>query len=336
MAKAPSLMASHSVIRTADLDDARDQVARVFCSHRLTLLAGPGRLDLTLNRYQPGSIGLNYVDYGAGVRIQPGELGSFHLVQIPLQGVARVRCGAAQVDSTPTLAAVPNATEDVDMLWQEGTPQLVVYLPRTKVEEAVESLTGRRHRAPVRFSLGMDMTTAPARAWRALVDGLLVDAQAAGPVLHRDARAQLEDLIVLTLVGGHASNYTDQIHCGAELPAPRAIRRAMELCDHAQDEPLTVSMMARSVGVSVRSLQDGFRRYVGMSPAHYLREVRLRSVHRDLSDPEAPPSTVAEVAHRWGFTHLGRFAAAYHHRYGERPSDTLRAASGGHAMDRTA
>jgi AraC-like DNA-binding protein len=37
--------------------------------------------------------------------------------------------------------------------------------------------------------------------------------------------------------------------------------------------------------------------------------------------------TVAAVAHRWGFAHLGRFASAYRCRFGEPPSDTLRRAS---------
>jgi AraC-like DNA-binding protein len=36
--------------------------------------------------------------------------------------------------------------------------------------------------------------------------------------------------------------------------------------------------------------------------------------------------SVAEVAARWGFSHLGRFAAAYRKRYGESPSHTLREA----------
>ena len=38
--------------------------------------------------------------------------------------------------------------------------------------------------------------------------------------------------------------------------------------------------------------------------------------------------TVTAVSARWGFTHHGRFAAAYAARFGERPSDTLRASTG--------
>jgi AraC-like DNA-binding protein len=37
--------------------------------------------------------------------------------------------------------------------------------------------------------------------------------------------------------------------------------------------------------------------------------------------------TVADVAFRWGFNHLGRFAAFYRTRYGVPPSRTLRDAT---------
>ena len=35
--------------------------------------------------------------------------------------------------------------------------------------------------------------------------------------------------------------------------------------------------------------------------------------------------TVAAVAYRWGFAHLGRFAAVYRSRFGVTPSEDLKA-----------
>ena len=54
------------------------------------------------------------------------------------------------------------------------------------------------------------------------------------------------------------------------------------------------------------------------------RPGRRRHGHEDraASDPARRP-TVADVAYRWGFTHLGRFAQDYRTRYGESPSQTL-------------
>jgi len=54
----------------------------------------------------------------------------------------------------------------------------------------------------------------------------------------------------------------------------------------------------------------------------YLRHVRLARAHHDLRHGDV--HTVAEAAHRWGFTHLGRFAVLYQARYGAAPSETLR------------
>lgn len=67
---------------------------------------------------------------------------------------------------------------------------------------------------------------------------------------------------------------------------------------------------------------------LGMPPMQYLRTVRLRGVREELLglDPE-DSTTVAEVATRWGFTHLGRFAQYYRARYGEPPSPTRRGPS---------
>jgi transcriptional regulator GlxA family with amidase domain len=89
---------------------------------------------------------------------------------------------------------------------------------------------------------------------------------------------------------------------------------------HAEPEyAFTPSILARIAGVSVRTLQQGFRDHIGMSPTAYLRRVRLARAHDQLQRGEG---TVAEVAYRWGFTHLGRFATAYASVYGVTPSST--------------
>lgn len=55
----------------------------------------------------------------------------------------------------------------------------------------------------------------------------------------------------------------------------------------------------------------------------YVRAVRLARVHDELRTSEPGLTTVTTIAQRWGFFHLGRFAAAYRARYHTTPSDTL-------------
>jgi transcriptional regulator GlxA family with amidase domain len=86
-----------------------------------------------------------------------------------------------------------------------------------------------------------------------------------------------------------------------------------------------VAELAAEVSLSVRSLQEGFRRSLDSSPMAYLRHLRLEKVHEELATAAPGMASITEVAARWGFVHLGRFAAAYRSEYAERPSDTMRA-----------
>jgi AraC-like DNA-binding protein len=46
-------------------------------------------------------------------------------------------------------------------------------------------------------------------------------------------------------------------------------------------------------------------------------------VRTDLRLADPVRTTVADAARAWGFSHLGRFSAAYAARFGEYPSETL-------------
>jgi len=87
--------------------------------------------------------------------------------------------------------------------------------------------------------------------------------------------------------------------------------------------PIRTEDVAAAAGMSLRSLQSAFRREFDVTPADYLRAVRLDRVRDDLRDADPGRTTVGDVARRWGFGHLGRFAAGYSRRFGEYPSATL-------------
>lgn len=77
------------------------------------------------------------------------------------------------------------------------------------------------------------------------------------------------------------------------------------------------------VGVSERTLQYAFREYVGMSPVAYLRRCRLNRARSVLKASDPRTTTVTQVAMRFGFLHLGRFAADYGQLFHQPPSATL-------------
>ncbi|MDX3764032.1 helix-turn-helix domain-containing protein [Streptomyces sp. AK02-04a] len=78
--------------------------------------------------------------------------------------------------------------------------------------------------------------------------------------------------------------------------------------------------MAAAAHVTIRSLQYAFRRHLNTTPLAHLRRVRLSRAHEELleADPFSD-TTVMDIATRWGFFHMGRFAALYRDTYGRTP-----------------
>jgi AraC-like DNA-binding protein len=95
---------------------------------------------------------------------------------------------------------------------------------------------------------------------------------------------------------------------------------------HATLAPLQTSAwhMAQVAGVSQKTLEVAFRECIGMTPGKYLTLIRMNGVHRDLSRLERSATSITQVSLSWGFTHPGRFAAAYCELFGQLPSKTLK------------
>lgn len=97
----------------------------------------------------------------------------------------------------------------------------------------------------------------------------------------------------------------------------------LQVIDDDGESQLTIVEVSRTLDVSMRSLYDICHRYLGMGPKRYMRTRRLRLVHQALVNADAA-TLVTDVAIRYGFYELGRFAGGYHKVFGELPSVTLR------------
>lgn len=119
------------------------------------------------------------------------------------------------------------------------------------------------------------------------------------------------------------------LHGSFDAPPPpssvraRTVRRALEVMEARRAEPLRIQELCKSVGVSWRTLDYAFRERFQMTPKQYLQASRLAGARRDLVSRDRSIN-VTDAATRWGFWHLGQFAADYRAMFGELPSQTLR------------
>lgn len=315
----------YPVLHSHDLDEVRELGGRLFAPHRLELFDHTEPLDALLNAVRIGEITIGYVRYGPRVRITVPDMADSYQVNIPVAGCMEISDGRQTITSGIFRPAVLIPGTGYVGQWTVGCTQLAVNITRAGLETELEHQLGRPIRGPVRFDFGIDLAEPLSQSWLATVRLAVAEIDRPHSVLlHPRTASHLERILTSGVLLGAHHNYSAALAEPQPPPGPTAVRRAIETIEERVDQPLTVAEVADAVGVSVRSLQEGFRRHVGISPMAYLRDLRLAGAHRSLSAASPDSTTVTTVAYRWGFTHLGRFAAAYHRKYGVPPSRTLR------------
>jgi AraC-like DNA-binding protein len=319
----------HPVATTSDLDEARAAMESVFLPLKMRL-RGPSRdkrLQMVLNAVPVGGATVGYATFGRDVHVETVEAENYH-INIPRSGATQSRTGRlTPVQSTADRAAIFMPDLPADIAWDGDCGQICVMIPRQTVHLELETMLDRPVTKPIEFATAMELTSDPGKAF---TDALhLVERQSEGAdslLGHPLAAENIERLLVDSLLLAQPHNYTDALSGPRRPAAPPAVQQAIELIRDCPEQPWTTATLARRVAVSARSLQEGFQRCVGVPPMRYLREVRLNYVHDELAAATANSVSVSQVAGRWGFLYLGRFAAAYREKFGETPSQTLRRA----------
>lgn len=134
------------------------------------------------------------------------------------------------------------------------------------------------------------------------------------------ALAEMEDALVSLLAFAASAPGFD----AATRPAQSTLRRAEDFLMQHLTRPVTRPELAAAAGVSIRTVSRGFHERYGIGPLAWLKLRRLEAAQRELRSMAPGETSVTEVALRYGFEHLGRFAADYRRRFGETPSATLR------------
>jgi AraC-like DNA-binding protein len=98
------------------------------------------------------------------------------------------------------------------------------------------------------------------------------------------------------------------------------LHQARAILTRQLEHPPLLNDLAMQVGISDRTLRRGFRELFGTTVVGYLTQQRMQYAHQLLQSRQG---TVAEVARRVGYGHLGHFAAAFKRQFGVTPKKCL-------------
>jgi AraC-like DNA-binding protein len=323
-AAAPGDADAQPLLVTKDLDEARHYITDVYIPHDLETRDGR-ILDFRLRYLASERLTVGHLVYGADAELLVPPMRDCYHMNLTLSGSTMVsqrgRWASTEAGRSGVLF---NPTDAFTVRWSPDAVQYAVKLPRRSVESHLAKLIHRPVEQPIAFDLGFDLSSPTGQSLLSSVHFLRRElARPGGLATMPVARDQLESLVLTQLLLTIPNNYADLLRA-PEAPARQShIRRVVELIDAHPERDLTLAELAQAAGTTARALQRGFKDIVGMSPTAYVRAVRLDRVRDELLGG-GPAVSVTDVAMRWGFFHLGRFAQQYKDRFGVLPSQTAR------------
>jgi AraC-like DNA-binding protein len=314
-----------SIARTSSLEEAREAVTRVYLPHDLESNQGE-QLRMTLNAAEAERFTVGFLVYGAPTRLtMPATEVCYH-VNLTTRGrtFADREDGSRAVTAAGSSGLVLLPDQLNTVRWTADAEQLILKVPRSRIESHLADLVGRPVATVIDFQFGFDLSTPRGHSLLAAVEFMARELDRPGGIAEMPlAREQLETFVLTQLALAVPNPYLDELRRPVDAVSPARLKPVIEYMEMNADEPLTPQELARVGCMSVRTLHATFQQELGMSSMAYLRQIRLDHVRTELLHSRGAVR-VTDVAMRWGFLHPSRFAQQYRDRFGELPSDTVK------------
>ena len=191
---------------------------------------------------------------------------------------------------------------------------------RTAMTRRLAELLDQPVLTPIEFSTTFPLAAPGVQGLLHLLNAFL-DPPLAG-LLGQAARSAdaAETLLLDAILLGVPHNYTAKIFAEGRRLLPKSIRKSIIFAQSSEElRKISVTDMAKAAGISVRALQYGFQSFLNLSPAEFLRSLRMeRAREAILTNPDR---NLVETAKDAGFQNFARFKAQFIEAYGISPSD---------------
>jgi len=246
------------------------------------------------------------------------------IIFLPLEGNAVFDAGKEQFHSVPGCGTILGAGRASGARLFGRRRHLGLFVDQARINRQLGHMFERTIGGDSDFHPTIDLTTGSGLVLQQLAVNLYRGLSGDGSLQQSPlALNALCDAMIYLLLETCPHRYSEALAAPASAPAPRHVKWAIDFMREHLAEPISLSDIATAAEVSVRTLQQGFRQFRNTTPIAYLHELRMLAAHRDLRE-SGTRQAVADIALRWGFTHLGRFSAEYRKRFGQLPSQALK------------
>ncbi|RKF49809.1 AraC family transcriptional regulator [Paraburkholderia fungorum] len=309
------------VIAANDPEEAVERLSPIFGSVAVVPNAA-GEFDFRLVANFAEGMAAHRLTTTSGGTVTFHEPFDGYLLAIVDSGGLAVDLKHAQFECLSRGCLMLDPTEVRRWRWQPGSCEMLL-IGTTEFNQRLVSLLDCPIPTRARFEAGVPGDSHGVSIARGIAD--LVRRCAASETADIPGARQtircLRDALTTALLFQIPNNYSRLLSGRPPGLSPRHVSRAVDFIHAHAGEAISVEDIAKAASTSIRSLQTGFADSKGMSPMAYLKGVRLAKVREDLLATQHDVS-IAAVARRWGFSHMGLFAKAYGEAFGELPSMT--------------
>ncbi len=149
-----------------------------------------------------------------------------------------------------------------------------------------------------------------------------VDDYITKPYNIRELQARIKNLIVNKYsrdkwrLENKVGNESEELLTAEEKLLAKAEKYIRKYLDKTE---LSVSKLAGSLGYSQRHLERLLKKYSGLTPAAYIKEIRLQMAHQILEKKQL--SSIKEVCYHVGFESPASFSTNFKKRFGKSPGE---------------
>jgi AraC-like DNA-binding protein len=308
------------------IDEAVSLVGTRLSPHRLKVRERQPRGLAYLSALDLGDCAMARLQYGFDVDIDAGCIADYFMVKWALAGRGHVTSGERTAFTSTESLVVTSPYERTGFRMTPQCQHLTTRVLRRAVEARLEQKLGRRLGRPLEFDLEMATASDFGRAWCQLIAHICQVSRSAPTVFAaEEVRKQYSRTLVELLVHAAPHNYSEALREGETRNTPWHVRRAQEYIETHLSEIRSIADVASSIGITPRTLQNGFRQALGVTPAEYVRSARVHALHRALLASGSGRSVTALML-GVGIANFGRYAHYYRRQFGVPPSVTLRRA----------
>ncbi|MFM0223201.1 AraC family transcriptional regulator [Paraburkholderia dipogonis] len=308
------LLASHA------REEIEREVSLALAPHRMEV-TGREPLNAELYGIALHKASLLELHYGRETHIDAGDLNDHYLFRTTLSGRCALESGSERVSLRAGSLSVSSPARISRIDTDRECRNLLLRVDRAALEVKLADMLNDSVRQPLVFDISVGSTHTGTTIFLSTLRYLcnLCD-QFDEPSQQSIFGPDLTQWLMTVLLSQLPHSHSVLLARASSSPLPGHVRRARDYIDAHLDEALRIDDLARAAGVSTRTLQNGFARFLDTSPGGYIRERRLEAVHRALqADPERSVTDIL-IAH--GIQSFGHFAKAYARRFGCLPSAT--------------